>query len=213
MSDSHALSGAYAVDALDDIERAAFERHLAGCEDCRAEVASLREAAAMLAETTAAEPPAELRDRVLAGISSVRPLPPEIAPAAAPRRRRSPRFLVAAAAAVVMLGAGTVAWQQPWSDDSSQSQLSAADRVLQASDAKSTALDFPGGASAKVVHSDSLGEAVIVTQDMPAPPTGKVYQLWLDLADVRADRRVRLREAGCLSRRSGSRSSARVSPA
>jgi hypothetical protein len=28
MNDVHALSGAYAVDALDDIERAQFQRHL-----------------------------------------------------------------------------------------------------------------------------------------------------------------------------------------
>jgi anti-sigma factor RsiW len=39
MSDIHALSGAYAVDAVDDIERASFERHLASCPTCRAEVA------------------------------------------------------------------------------------------------------------------------------------------------------------------------------
>ena len=42
MSDIHALSGAYAVDALDDIERAQFERHLAECPACRSEVDSLR---------------------------------------------------------------------------------------------------------------------------------------------------------------------------
>ena len=33
MSDIHALSGAYAVDALDELERVGFERHLAGCAD------------------------------------------------------------------------------------------------------------------------------------------------------------------------------------
>src|SRR5918997_984458 len=51
MSDIHALSGAYAVDALDDVERAGFERHLTGCAACRAEVPSLREAAAALTVT------------------------------------------------------------------------------------------------------------------------------------------------------------------
>ena len=55
MTDIHALSGAYAVDALDDDERAQFEAHLAGCPSCRSEVDSLREAAALLAETTVAE--------------------------------------------------------------------------------------------------------------------------------------------------------------
>lgn len=189
-SDIHALSGAYAVDALDDLERAAFERHLAECAECRAEVAGLREAASMIAETTTAEPPAELRDRVLAGIAGIRPLPPEVPAAsadpaaptapAARRRRRTPQFLAAAAAVAVIAAGGAVAWQQPWSDDSSQSQLSAADQVLRASDAKSTSLDFPGGAHATVTHSDALGRAVIVTKDMPPPPPGKVYELWLD---------------------------------
>jgi len=57
MSDIHALSGAYAVDAVDDIERASFERHLASCPTCRAEVASLREASALLADAATTTPP------------------------------------------------------------------------------------------------------------------------------------------------------------
>ena len=76
--DVHKLTGAYAMDALDELERARFEQHLAQCEDCRAEVAELRETAALLAETTAVTPPASLRDSVLAGISQVRPLAPEV---------------------------------------------------------------------------------------------------------------------------------------
>ncbi|MBB3045416.1 anti-sigma factor [Nocardioides soli] len=178
MTEIHALSGAYAVDALDDLERVAFERHLAECADCRAEVAGLREAATLLAETTANEPPAALRDRVLAGIATVRPLPPET-PVPRPRHRRV-RLLVAAAAAVVLVGAGAVAWQQPWADETSQQQPPTAQSVLDAADALSTSLDFPGGASATVTHSDSVGRAVIVTSKMPPPPQGKVYQLWLD---------------------------------
>ena len=57
MSEIHALSGAYAVDALDHIERCTSSEHLATCPACRTEVDCLREAAALLAETTAAEPP------------------------------------------------------------------------------------------------------------------------------------------------------------
>ena len=45
MSDLHKLTGAYAVDALDDLERARFEQHLDECDDCRFEVAELRETA------------------------------------------------------------------------------------------------------------------------------------------------------------------------
>lgn len=181
-NDIHALSGAYAVDALDDIERAGFERHLAGCAECRAEVASLRETSALLAETTAVAPPGALRDRVLADIKTVRPLPPEV-PTAQPlsagrRRGRGARFL-AAAAAVVLGGGATLAWQQPWQDDTSQAPT-AAEAVLSADDARSTSLDFPGGAKATVTHSDSVGKAVLVTEKMPPPPDGMVYQLWLD---------------------------------
>jgi anti-sigma-K factor RskA len=76
----HALSGAYVVDALDDDERAAFERHLPRCLDCQHEVASLREAAALMADTAATTPPPDLRDSVLAGIRNIRPLPPETEP-------------------------------------------------------------------------------------------------------------------------------------
>jgi anti-sigma-K factor RskA len=182
-NDIHALSGAYAVDALDDIERAGFERHLAACAECRAEVSSLREASGLLAETAVTEPPAALRDRVLADIATVRPLPPETPaarPAAARRQHRRGRRFLVAAASVVILGAGaTVVWQQPWQDETSQAPT-ASQEVLSAPDARSTSLDFPGGASATVTHSDSLGQAVIVTEKMPPPPDGKVYQLWLD---------------------------------
>lgn len=204
-NDIHALSGAYAVDALDDIERAGFERHLAECAECRAEVASLREAGALLAETTDTEPPAALRDRVLADITKVRPLPPET-PAARPvptRRRqgRGARLLAAAAAVVVLGGGAAVVWQQPWQDGTSEAP-SVTDEVLSAPDARSTSLDFPGGASATVTHSDSLGRAVLVTEKMPPPPEGKVYQVWLDqpgegmvsaaLMPVKADQQVLL---------------------
>src|SRR4051794_23204496 len=75
----HALSGAYAVDALEPAEKALFEAHLAACTACQAEVAELQEATALLGGTASTEPPPALRDSVLAGIRSVRPLPPETA--------------------------------------------------------------------------------------------------------------------------------------
>ena len=43
--DIHGLTGAYAVDAVDDVERARFEAHLADCPQCQAEVTTLRAAA------------------------------------------------------------------------------------------------------------------------------------------------------------------------
>jgi hypothetical protein len=179
MSDIHALSGAYAVDALDDIERAQFERHLAACPACTAEVRSLREAAAVLAETTATAPSAALRERVLAGISTVRPLPPVVAeeaeasPVAEPhRRRRLVSFLVAAAAAVA-IGVGGVVWV---SNDTPDSQYS---QVLEADDAQTVTVNFDGGASASLVRSEEMDKAVLKTEDMPDAPEGQAYALWL----------------------------------
>lgn len=176
-SDIHALSGAYAVDALDDLERARFERHLAECESCQAEVASFGEAAAMLAETTVARPPASLRAAVLGDARTVRPLPPKVATLAS--RRRGLRSLVAAAAAVVLLGGG---WAVSRSLDEPSHVPTATERVLAADDAQRLPPDdapaFPKGSQATLVVSDEVGRAVILTDNMAAPPEGKVYQVW-----------------------------------
>lgn len=175
MSDIHALVGAYAVDAVDDIERARFEDHLAGCEVCRSEVVGLRAAAGMLASAEPVAPPPELRERVLAGIATMRPLPPRVSSQRAARRRWVPLLAVAAAFAIV-LGVGA-AWQ-PWRDDDTSVTLTAADRVLQAPDAEEVTVEV-ADARATLVRSRREGRAVLVTEDMPAAPRGKVYELWL----------------------------------
>jgi len=183
MSEIHALSGAYAVDALDDIERARFERHLDQCPECQAEVASLRETAALFSLTTPVEPPPTLRDRVLNDITSVRPLPPVVPEAAAPsaaRPSRRLRTLVAAAAAVVLVGSGaTIAWEATRDGATQAPQPSATQRVLRAPDAERVTERLAGGAKATLVRSRSMNQAVLLTENMPAPPTGKVYELWL----------------------------------
>lgn len=178
MSDVHKLAGAYVLDAVDDLERARFEQHLAECDDCRAEVAELRETAALLAESTAVAPPASLRDSVLTGISQVRPLPPIVPNATTSVRRRLP--LLVAAALVVIAGLGVVAWQ-PWND--APAQLTPAEQVIQASDAEKVFLDLGEAGRATVFRSRSEDRAVIVTEDMVAAPTGKAYELWFQTPD------------------------------
>jgi anti-sigma-K factor RskA len=177
MSDIHHLTGAYALDAVDDIERARFEQHLAECEDCRLEVASLREAAGLLSETTAVTPPPALRESVLAGISQVRPLPPIVQRTPVVQRRWFP--LLVAAAVVAILGVGAALWQ-PWAP-SQDSSLTAAEQVLEAGDARSVAVDLGDAGSATVTRSESLGKAVITTDDMAPAPSGKVFELWLQV--------------------------------
>ena len=192
--DIHALSGAYAVDAVDDVERARFEQHLAVCAECREEVASLRDSATLLGGLTDTAPPAAMRERLLAGIKEIRPLPPETGvsttdtatPDPAPtyavpgRRRTGWRLLAAAAAAVAVVGTGAVAVVELTRDDTSQT-VTTADRVLRADDATTVAAELPGGARARVVRSATEAKAVLITSDMAAAPDGKVYELWLQI--------------------------------
>ncbi|WP_436700810.1 anti-sigma factor [Nocardioides sp. BYT-33-1] len=194
--DVHALSGAYAVDALDADERAAFEAHLAHCAECRAEVDGLRETASTLGVSEVAAPPDALRDRVLEGISQIRPLPPLSTTAsggtpvdlAAARRRRRPfrsgragHLFLVAAVLVLVAAAGTVLLR-PWADDSDGPDgpgLTAAERILAAADASTVEQSFPDGSTASIVLSRSEGKALIRTSDMAPAPDGKVYELWL----------------------------------
>lgn len=178
MNDVHALSGAYAVDALDDIERAQFERHLNDCAECRYEVDSLRAGATMLAELEPVAPSAALRSRILTEIATVRPLPPQVVEVR-PRRRRFPT-LVAAAAAVVAVGVGGGIVYDRVNDQPSEISISATERVVEAPDAERYVQRFDDGSRAIVYRSVELGQAVIVTQGMADPGEGKVYELWLE---------------------------------
>ncbi|HET9841187.1 MAG TPA: anti-sigma factor [Nocardioides sp.] len=188
MSDIHALSGAYAVDALDEVERTEFEKHLAECAECRAEVQSFSETAAIVAEAEAQTPPPGLRARVMADISTVRPFPPEtsttqaVQPAEAARaasvvslRRRTLPMLVAAAAAVVLVAAGALTWH-PWQHD----RATLAEQILHAPDAVQIVEKLPGGTGRiTLVRSASLKRAVMVGDHVPDPGPGKTYQMWL----------------------------------
>ncbi|WP_329791476.1 anti-sigma factor [Lentzea sp. DG1S-22] len=108
-SDLHTLTGAYAMNALSDSERAEFEGHLPHCPSCTQEVAELQATAATLGAAAELAPPAHLRAQVLTGVTATRQLPPETpAPAAEvlvlpSRNRWIVRTSVLAAAAGVLV--------------------------------------------------------------------------------------------------------------
>jgi anti-sigma-K factor RskA len=89
----HLLTGAYALNALDEQERAAFERHALAAEETREEVRGLSETAALLAYgTPAAAPPPELKSKVMASIRNTRQLPADaVVSDLAAARGRKPR--------------------------------------------------------------------------------------------------------------------------
>jgi anti-sigma-K factor RskA len=182
--DLHLLTGAYALDALDDVERARFERHLARCSSCREETRGLRETAARLALATAITPPPGMRDRVLAATAHTRQLAPAgrgiRTPAA--HRLRLPRLIAlattAAAAAVIAL---LLVLQVHSSHQlrAAQAQSQAVAAVLSAPDAHLESSHTSVGGTVTTVISASHHEAVITATGMPTLSGSRVYQLWV----------------------------------
>jgi anti-sigma-K factor RskA len=185
--DVHTLSGAYALDALSEHERAGFARHLAGCEVCAAEVSEFAEAVAHLGIATSVVPPARLKQSVLAEVGRTRQLGP-VRPArrAVDNTTRWRRWTAAAAAAAVIAvgGAATVGVIQQRRIDQAQSALEQAQRqagiaaVLNAPDVRTFSAPAQGGGSMTVAISPSLDDAVIFVYDLVAPPSGEAIQAW-----------------------------------
>jgi anti-sigma-K factor RskA len=184
--EAHTLSGAYAMDALSQQDRARFERHLTTCEECAREVAGLREAAARLAAAAAASPPPDLRDRVLAAAAVTRQQPPAAAGdrhLAGRRRRFRPAVAAgavaaaAALAATVVFGVANGSMRQQLDQARSSSQQVAA--VLTARDATMMTGTVAGGGTATVVMSHARDALVFTAADLHPLPASRGYELWL----------------------------------
>lgn len=184
MSDIHTLAGAYVLDAIDDLERARFDHHLADCPACAAEVAELTETVAALTEATAEVPPIGLRSAVLARVDNTPQLKSETSDASSDRRPIRWRRWLTAAAAVVALGsagaAGYVIADHSGSGAGTRTDAEAARiaAVLTAPDAR-TRSTATGAGRVTVVAAESLDEAVAMLTDLPSPGADHAYQLWL----------------------------------
>jgi anti-sigma-K factor RskA len=186
-SDLHSLAAPYALDALSAEEAAEFERHLTACESCTLDVQEMRETTAALAASTATDPPAAMKDRVLAGIST---LPQAAAPSSdatvvelSERRGRGSavnRWLAGVAAAgVLVAGAlGVSTYQANQRADEAQVAADQMSAVLADPDAVIERADIEGGGAGTLVMSPEDGRAVFMTADLPDPASGKTYQLW-----------------------------------
>lgn len=163
------LAAPYALDAVSDAERAEIERRLAHAptavaEAFRTEVRQVRETLAALASVTAVEPPAELRNRVLAAVQ--------------PRTQRRSRWrstLLAAAAALV-IGLGALATGLALRPEPAPTT---AEQVFAAPDVRTVAGTIPTGGTATVVYSREKHAGVLVMNNVEPPPPGTVYQMWL----------------------------------
>ena len=189
MTDVHQLAAAYALDALDDDERLAFEAHLADCADCAAEVEGFTATAALLGSAAAQPPPPSLRNRIMAEVATTRqddvlrpaatqpstpaepssPTPTVVSLDAERRRRTRVMAMLGAAAAVVLVTVGALVM-------SNRGGVST-DDVLAASDVQIVTLEGEQ-ASVQVAWSRELDRVVVEGDDLAAPGADLVYELW-----------------------------------
>ena len=174
--DLHDQLAAYALDALDDRERNAFETHLAGCDDCRAELSNFRETAALLAYAEEGpEPPAALRERLLAEARRERPHQSVVVL----RPRRALRLTAIAAAAAVAAAIGLGLWAASVSSSLDAERSALADSARAAAilaDEESRRLSL--GEHGQVVRGPD-GEAVMIVRNLGEAPSGKTYEAWV----------------------------------
>lgn len=177
---------AHALSALDAGDESALNEHLAGCAECRRDMAEWEATAASLAlSAKPMEPSPEVREKLLTQIRAEKSGADQSAPNVLPFSR-PPRTLwnslgsFGSIAAVILFAALLVSvvvlWQQ--------------NRVLQHENAFYKLLTAPGsriaelsgtteasGAEAKLAY-DPTGRAVLIVNGLPRAPEGKEYQLW-----------------------------------
>ena len=178
--------GAYVLRALPEDEEIAFEAHLAGCPICRDQVEDLRmatEALALLAPPVVA--PENLRARLMEVVEQeaelLRAAGPEAdVPRAVPkaeRRRFSLDWLVRPAfalpAAVLLLALGVIAG------------LAGSDRGPgRGTTSVRAQVDEKLAPNARVHLHMTEGSATLVAENLPEPPRGRVYQVWVKHRDL-----------------------------
>jgi len=200
----HQLAAAYALDAVDDDERAAFEAHYPTCDECRVEVREFREVLADVGHAQTVAPPADVKSNVMAEIARTRQLSPVLPTSVvdlAERRRRRTRVaatFLAAAAVVVVLTVSVGALVGPGADDDGFGGEVAG--VLSQPDVTVAALEGVDGSTVSLTWSEQAGEVAVVADGLADPGEGMAYELWLiddrgpqpmGLLDRAADRQVR----------------------
>lgn len=200
------LAELYALDALSEEERAVVDRHIAAAtpEERQAFNDRVRQARETLAIsfTVEEEPPSDLFGRIMAQLPAQQEAPaiPDALAAARQRReeRRRPGSMrnwiigVAAAAALALGGVGIGAYNAYQNDPLNQ--------VLQAQDLRKASVGVTGGGTANLAISPSKNALVVTMDGVPAPPEGKVYQMWLIPKDGSAPVSKGLMDAEALSK-------------
>ena len=173
MSHEHEMAAPYVLDALDDLDRTRFERHLDTCAECRDDVNALREGLDQIAASDAVSPPPAVRPAVLGQIESIQQLEPETA-----RDARSARtttrvwMLVAALAALVVTIVAVL-----------NASTNGLDDLLAESDTRVVAVTateaYEGSAFADAVVSGDGETVYLRAENLEPVADGSVYAAWI----------------------------------
>lgn len=172
-------AGAYVLRALDLDECRSFDEHLAECDGCRLEVNDLQLVVdALPIAAPHATPPVALKSRIMTVVGAESELLLAAGPAAdrpsvtkTPRRRgrfaftKGLRPVLAGALAFALLGLGVVGGLAVDGDP----------------ETRTLAAWAKGSADARLTVTGD--DASLQLTDMPSPPAGRVYQVWLDRGD------------------------------
>ncbi|MCM3534072.1 anti-sigma factor [Cellulosimicrobium funkei] len=180
------LLPAYALDAVDDVERRAVERLLAADPDARRELDEYRDVVA--AFTVESAPPPALRDAVLARVAASADAAPsagestggvvvDLAAARRARRRRWTGLAAAVAAVVAVAVPTTVAVRATQEQSRLEARADAIERMLADPDATILHGDVAGGGQASVLAAGD--DMYFRASDLPDAGDDRDYQLWV----------------------------------
>jgi anti-sigma-K factor RskA len=173
----HALVGAYALDALDERERAVYEQHLTECPTCAAEVREFQATAARLGEAASTPPPPGLRESVLEAARRTPQQRPVVTVVPASRWRRHAPKLLAAAMVIAIVGVVGLYLDEKDEKTDLQTENSRIEAIMKAPDmvVSPTGVADP---QVKVVSSESLDEAVVMVDHLPPIDEEHSYEMW-----------------------------------
>jgi anti-sigma-K factor RskA len=171
--------GPYVLGALPELESELLERHLAGCESCRAEVENLRPVpAAMARSVPQVEPPPSLKASLMEIVNAEAAA--RAGQAAEPARREGkrrsfgtwlsglqPRTAAAMALAVLALGVVVGIGVDKATNDNGAATTTVA--------AKIDRTQMPTGDASLAINGR---RGTLALTSAPQPPAGRVYQLW-----------------------------------
>jgi anti-sigma-K factor RskA len=190
---------AHALSALDAREDRALTAHLAECDECRREFEDWKETSAGLAlDAEPIVPSAALRNRLLSQVRNEKTETVIPFPAAVKKNVWTSFGSLGAIAAAVLFVALLIYVIVLWRENRAmQAQLVQLTKEIEATkkglDEQATLIKMfakPGtrfaalsgmpvapGATATLAY-DTSGNAMVMTNGLPAPPSGKAYQLW-----------------------------------